>query len=242
MGDEEAKIIASSLKHNTTLELLYFNENNITEKGRVMFLKLLNNISSIESIYTSNHTLTECRLIDFIENSEDEIQRWINKACEVNMIGRGNNDHAVVREKVIKYQLNSQIRKKLCELEGIEYSDSNIFANIEPVLLPKILELIWSRHGQSELYSALFPTAPDLLSYIDRKTMLNSILAKNTALVSALRTEHERKVAALEAEYSTQTTRLITQNIEVINRLKLIELGDRKQSEGTRKREHNQME
>ena len=45
MGDEEAKNIASSLKHNNILELLYLNENNITEKGRVMFLKLLNNIS-----------------------------------------------------------------------------------------------------------------------------------------------------------------------------------------------------
>jgi len=229
MGDEEAKIIASSLKHNSTLELLYFDRNNITKKGRAMFLELLINVSSIESIYTSNHTLTECDSI--IEHSDDEIQLWINKACGVNEVGRSSNAHAVGREKVILYQLNSQIRKKLCELEGIEYSGSNIFANIEPVLLPKILALIGSRHGQSELYSALIPTAPDLLSYIDRKTMLNSILAKNTTLAASLRTEHERKVAALEAEYSSQTTRLTAQNIEVINRLKLIELGDRKQSE-----------
>jgi len=232
MGDEEAEIIAASLKNNNTLEKLYLSSNNgITEKGRVAFLKLLINVSSIESTYHSNHTLTECTFTESYENLSDEIQPWINKACEVNMIGRAWLYHAVGRQKVIKYQLNSQIRKIICELEGIEYSDSNIFANIEPVLLPKILALIWSRHGQKELYSALIPTAPDLLSYIDRMTMLNSILAKNTALAASLRTEHERKVAALEAEYSSQTTRLTAQNIEVINRLKLIELGDRKQSE-----------
>ena len=38
-------------------------------------------------------------------------------------------------------------------------------------------------------------------------------------------------MAALEAEYLSQTTSLTNQNIEVSKRLKLIELGDRKQSE-----------
>jgi len=193
MGDEEAEIIAASLKNNNTLEKLYCSSNNgITKKRRVAFLKLLVNVSSIVSTYTSNHTLTECTFTESYKNLSDEIQPWINNACEFNMIERGNNDHAVGRQKVIKYQLSSQIRKVICELEGVEYSDSNIFANIEPVLLPKILALIWYWHGQSELYSALIPTAPDLLSYIDRKTMLNSMLAKNTALAVSLRTEYDR--------------------------------------------------
>ena len=113
----------------------------------------------------------------------------------------------------------------------------NIFADIEPVLLPKILSLIGDRHGQSELYNALVHTAPDLLSYIDQKAMLNDALLKNTARATALSqqceqkvAEYEQKIAALKANILAETSRLTAHNVEVKNRLELIELGDRKQS------------
>ena len=53
MGDEEAELLATSLKHNTTLESLYLQNNNITEEGKRAFLKLLVDVSSIESTYTT---------------------------------------------------------------------------------------------------------------------------------------------------------------------------------------------
>ena len=58
VGDEEAEILATSLIHNTKLELLDLKHNNISERALGAFLKLLNDISSIDSTCKSNHTLT----------------------------------------------------------------------------------------------------------------------------------------------------------------------------------------
>ena len=122
-------------------------------------------------------------------------------------------------------------------MQGIEYMPGNIFANIEPVLLPRILALIGDRHSQSELYTALIPTAPDLLSYIDRKAMLKDVLVKNAARATSLSeeykekvAEYEKKMASLKTEYSYQTSLLTAHNAEVNNRLEVIDLGDKKQS------------
>ena len=115
--------------------------------------------------------------------------------------------------------LNDWTLKKLCELQGIEYTPGSIFADIEPVLLPDILALIRSRHGQSELYTALIHTAPDLLSFIDRKALIQDIMAKNTARAAALKAKYEREMAILTAK-----------NNELSHRLALIESGDSKQS------------
>ena len=238
IDDEGVEILANSLKHNKTLKKLLLSSNDgITEEGRRAFLKLLVDVSSIGNTYNSNSTLTECNLIEYGTMSS-EMQSVINNTCKVN---RMNSNPG--RAKVIKYQLNSLQRKKLCEMQGIDYTPGNIFADIEPVLLPRILALIGDRHGQSELYTALIPTAPDLLSYIDRKAMLNDVLVKNAARETSLskeykyklaecHAEYERKVAALKSEYSYQTSRLTAHNVEVNNRLELIDLGDRKQSAG----------
>lgn len=75
--------------------------------------------------------------------------------------------------------------KELCELQGIEYMPGNIFPDMA-ILLPKILALIGEKHGQREFYKALTHTAPDLLSYIDRKIMLKDVLVKNAARAVAL--------------------------------------------------------
>jgi len=232
INDEGVEILANSLKHNTTLKKLNLNGNDgITEKD--VFLKLLVDVSSIGNTYTSNHTLTECSLIEY-ETTNSEIQSLIKDACKMN---RMNSNPG--RAKVIKYQLNSQNRKKLCLLQGIEYSPGSIFLDIEPTLLPRVLALIGDRRGQSELYNALIPTAPDLLSYIDRKAMLKDVLVKNAARATSLAEEFtnnlaelERKMAALKTEYSYQTSRLTAHNVEVNNRLELIDLGDKKQSLG----------
>ena len=132
MSDEEAEILADSLKHNTTLISLYLVKNNFEEKGFVAFLKLLNDMSSIDSTYNSNHTLT---LLTLTNSTNATIQEWkkhIDCAIVTNQRHRGN-PHAAGRAKVIETQLNSQKREELSRLQGIGYSYRSIFANTEPL-------------------------------------------------------------------------------------------------------------
>ena len=173
-GDDEVEIIAASLKHNTKLKELYLPGNNLTNEACVVFLKLLANITSIESTYTSNYTLTTCELNGDFDKAH---AKAINDACKENRLissdPKAAGPHAAGRAKVIKYQLNSLMRKKLCELQGVEYSSIGyIFVDMEVNLLPHILALIGRVHGHSEFYTSLLPVAPDLLSFIDRKAML----------------------------------------------------------------------
>ena len=204
IDDEGAEILASSLKHNTNLySLKLVHNNNITKIGRRAFLKLLINISSIESTYNSNNTLYELNLDNSMDGS------FIQSALEMNG-----------KAKVIKYQLNSQKRKKLCRLQGVEYSaEDNMLADIEPKLLPTILALIGRKNGQSEFYTSLLPVAPDLMSFIDRKVILKDRRDKIEVKRAALTSEYERKLALLNAEEN-----------DINNRLALIELGDSKQA------------
>ena len=193
--EEGADIIAASLKHNTKLEELNLTMNKITEKGYLAFLKILNDVSSIESTYTSNHTLTKLNLRrEGPSPPHSEALSWITSACEVNRNSR--NPEAAGRAKVIKYQLNSQVRKELCELQGIEELSGNIFTDIDAILLPNILALIGNEHGQSELYTTLVPTAPELLSFIDRKLMIDNEMAKNVTQITA----HAQQIAVLSAK------------------------------------------
>lgn len=183
VGDEEAEILATSLKHNTKLEHLDLENNSIGERGYGAFLGLLNDISSIESTCASNHTLAELDLGD----NEDllPILREINVLCIINQLG--TNTARVSRKKIIRTQLSSEKRKEYCQWQGIEYSCSNIFADfVEPNLLPNILALIGEELGQSELYAALVPTAPELMSYIDRKTKIKDLMADHMAQILAL--------------------------------------------------------
>ena len=149
---------------------------------------------------------------------------------------------------MINYQLNSLKRKKFCHLQGIEYKPGVIFTDIEPVLLPQVLALIGDRHGQSDLYTALIPTAPDLLSYIDRKALIDRTLAKNEEKASILSREcaqkvtkyeqkveeykkkYEKKMAALKTELLCETSRLTAEKNDLNHRRELIDVGDSRQS------------
>ena len=239
IDDEGVEILAKSLKLNTKLDKLLLDSNDITEKGRVALLKTLNDMSSIENTYYSNHTLKDVELYcpDDLDDEEDsingdndtrdEISTSINEALKIN---RNNQDpHAAGRAKVIKYQLNSQNRKEACYLQGTEYSaETNILADIEPILLPQILALVGEKHGQSELYTALLPTAPELMSFIDRKAMIEDEKGRNAVHTTALKAEYERKMAALNAEYEQKLAVLTAKDNDLSSRLALFELGDRK--------------
>ena len=192
-------------------------------------MKLLIDISSIDSTYTSNHTLIECKLNAY--GTVPCLRQKLNIALADNEMSNPGYT------KVIKYQLNSQARKEFCDLQGIEYTAGSIFADIEPTLLPKVLSLIGNRNGQSELYTALIPTAPDLLSYIDRKALIKDTLVKVEARGVTLKdecaqkvAEYERKIAALKTQMLTEASRLTAQKADLSNRLARIDSEDKKQS------------
>jgi len=205
IGDEGAEVLGASLRNNTTLHTLRVSNNNITERGKRAFSKLLVDISSIDNTYNnSNHTLTSLKL----DGDKTE------ESCIIN----SDYPHAAGRVKVIRYQLNSKSRKDLCRTQDVEYC-SNPFTDIEPELLPNILALIGREHGQSQFYAAILPVAPDLMSFINREAMLLDERAKNMAKISALTAEYERKLALLTTEGNG-----------INNRLALIKLGDSEQS------------
>lgn len=146
MGDQEAEMIASSLKRNTKLEELNLKRNNITETGCLAFFKLLNDISSIDNTYNSNHTL---KTVDIAEYVTSDLLDSISEACIENRRGRN-----IGRSKVVRTQLKGQNREKYCKLQGIQ-CPSNVFADIELVLLPDILALIGVRYTAKVSYTML---------------------------------------------------------------------------------------
>ena len=204
MGDEEAELLATSLKQNKKLDLLFMADNNITERGRGAFLKLLLDASSIENTYNSNHTLT-CLTFDVrARATRDETSKQIKSALHINL---SNQNSAASRAKVIKYQLNSKRRKEICQLQGIDYSAGSNFVDIEPLLLPHILALIGRELGHSEFYTSLIPMVPALMSYINRRALIDDVIAKNS-----------RDIADLEAEYARRKFALTKKRDELHNR------------------------
>jgi len=165
IDDEGAEALAISLKHNTTVKTINLRGNsNITKIGHRAFLEVLHDMSSIENTYNSNHTLTEMNLVD--TGRKSDLIRCIDSVIRMNK--KNPTSHAAGRAKVIKYQLNSQDRRDQCQLHGIGYSSiGNLLADIDPILLPDILALIGEEHGHNELYNALVPTAPDLMSCVN---------------------------------------------------------------------------
>ena len=203
IDDEGTEILAASLKQNTKLKILSLRRNfNINDRGKRAFLKILVDVSSIENTYNSNYTLS-----GLLFSYNCAILEHIDSATQLNR--QHHSSRATGRAKVINYQLNSQNRKELSELQGIEYSSiGGIFADIEPKLLPTILAQIGEEHGQSEFYTSLLPVTPYLMSIIDKKAMIKDSMAK-----------HAAKIKEHTAAYDELNRRLI-----------LIELGDSKQA------------
>ena len=217
MGDEEAELLAISLKHNTKLGTLYLQGNDITERGCKSFLKLLVDVSSVESTYNSNHTLAKLSKL----TADATMNRLIDSAVELN----GRFARAAGRAKVINYQLNSQNRRELCQLQGIEYlSIGTLLSDLEPTLLPRILSLIGREHGKSEMYTALILMVPVLMSCVDTSRMIEDEMTRNSAQADTLR----QQANALMQQASEFTAK----NDQLRRRLAKRESGDRRQANG----------
>jgi len=165
-------------------------------------------IRSIENTYNSNHTLIILERSSRREEQYD-VGMWehVQSVVKINKKQVYQTPEAAGRAKVIKYQLNSQNRKEVCRLQGIEYSAGSNFADIEPTLLPRILALIGREHGQSEFYSALIPMVPDLMSCVDTSGMIKDEMARNSAQAAAL-TRQANALIQQASEFSAKNDQL----------------------------------
>jgi Ran GTPase-activating protein (RanGAP) involved in mRNA processing and transport len=211
IGDEEAKELASSLKHNTNLETINIEENRrITEEGCRYFLATLLDISSANTTYSSNHSLLICSLpIKVIPPT-----KFVDLVCKLNRESKAEASNTGTN-KVVQFYLNSATSKELCSIEEVYYSYGKYLANIDVLLLPKVLSLIASNHDQTELYKALITTAPNLMSCIDTCAMVKNAIDQKLRLYTSL----VREVADLSSRMSnlTDDMTLLHHRLSVMN-------------------------
>ena len=116
------------------------------------------------------------------------IKDHVNSALDWNRLGRNK----AIRKKVIDTQFNSKTRMQLCKLRGIDYCQSSIFAEIEPIILPEAISLVGEKYKHNELYQMLLAVVPGLVSVVDRKAVLKQSRAENLARMKALEYENAR--------------------------------------------------
>ena len=197
IDDEGVEILAEALKNNKSLKNLDLRENSsISRQGRIMLLKLVSDISSIEATLRSNHTLEDIKVLE--EEEEDEIQEHIDHATYMNrhadapMLFGGIGGPADT-EKVILMQLQSALRAKLAELQGVQQS---IYSEIDPLHLPEVLSKICRRYGKTELYMALQLSLLELISTVNRK----ACILQERDFLENMNTILNIKIASLNAE------------------------------------------
>jgi len=197
INDDGVEILVDALQTNTTLESLHLMGNeDISARGNLSLLRLVNNISSIEATLQSNHTLEYVGLVGIWEPIS-RIQNCINVAVRI------NNDYQ--REarsmKVIQSQLCSDQRAVLCELQ--EVVEHSVFSEINPLHLPEVLALIGQWHGQGELFCALSSSIMSLFSTVNVEKCIQRERDYHLAQVAEFKAkveEHNTKAAELEAK------------------------------------------
>jgi len=224
IGDEGADMLANSLKHNPTCYLLEIEENRITQKGAVSFIKLMSDITSIESTYNSNHVLSDPCLISLDDSNAAKkyVDRCLSINAQPNNINKG-------RSKVIEFQLNGVKREELHRLQGIEYCYKSIFSEIDHLVLPDVLSLVGREHGQTELYRMLVNSVPDLFSTVNRKVVLKQKLAEKNKDIADKKIE----MASLAAQMAALSAEVSEINVE----LESIEAKEEEREQGKRTRD-----
>ena len=186
IDDNGVTILESALQRNTSLEKLDLRNEMISDEGKMLLLKLVNDISSIKATLQSNHTL-----------EAEEIQRKINAATIINKANKGDPE-AAGREKVIYMQLRSYRREELASLQGVHRS---VYNDIDPLHLPEILSLVYRKHGQRELHVALKSSIVTLFSTVNVKKCIEQereYHATKEAEHRAKKEELDVKLAAME--------------------------------------------
>ncbi len=180
IDDDAVDILANSLQNNYSLVFLGLQHNAISIEGMVVFLKLVNEISSIKGTLQTNCFLNDiCLFVGEVAEDLEEIQECIQSAC----------DFHSNRKKVIHTQLHSARRAKLCRLQQIERSNAAFYGAFDPLHLPEILALVGQAHGLGELHVALRSSIATLLSTVDRVTCLEQEITYHEARAANLRAE-----------------------------------------------------
>ena len=223
IDDNGVEILVDALQSNTSLRSLDLSENHeISNRGQLLLLKLVNDISSITATLQSNHTL---RNIYTDEMGADNMQRHIDNALEINIMHEGN-PQTVGREKVIKFQLFSKNRADLAALQGIEHS---VYSEIDPLHLPEVLSLLGRRRGRGrlsefrgELYFALRSTVVGLFSMVNMKQCIQNETALRAVKIDeykAMIFEHEARLKELNTRLETMddSNQINAEDVEVRN-------------------------
>ncbi|KAL9187159.1 hypothetical protein ACHAXT_010879 [Thalassiosira profunda] len=235
VGDEEAEILAESLQQNTSLINLQLENvvgfNKLREAGCKAFLKLLNDISSVEGTGKSNHSLTQLGLPSLGYRNETkeirDIKILIDGALSINKRHKGKS-HEAAREKIIESQMHTMRRKEFCRLQGVNFDYANLLEGIDDIYAPDVLAMAsemrdsapydtilysmtyFERGGIpfTELYRMLKNLVPALTSLIDRKGLLEDTLEKNRAQMAANAAEYNMQTKI----YSLQTAHFVSKN------------------------------
>ena len=171
-------------------------------------------------MYNSNHTLTTFSYSDSTNTTIiQETKTNVESSLVINR-RRGRNSHAAGREKVIETQLNINNRLELSRLQGVDYSYSNLFAVIEPILLPEVLETVKKR-GQNNLHQMLLATAPDLL--LQKSCSERKNCPEKDATIKELDAEYEHQTAELTEWHLRSTDAITAEKLQLIKDLASIE-------------------
>ena len=202
INDEGIEILANSLRHNTSLKILSLESNSFQERGYRALLKLLMDVSSIESTYKSNHTLQTLYLPYLLQGNSTSptikgLRSYIRGAVAINE--RNPNPG---KNKVIHYQFNSIRRTEIARLQGIDRSHNCLLLSEmdNALVLPELLSIVGNNHDHGELYEMLKAAVPDLASIVNRAAILKEKMEENLAQIATLKAECDCKVAALNAK------------------------------------------
>ena len=164
MCDKGANIIAKSLRSNTKLRTLEMRgRNSFSREGLLSFLKLLNDISSIDNTVNSNHTILALGFPERVRYDQPQIMRFIDFAINMNRIHKGTTE-AAGKAKVMGSQLNTNKRARLSRLQGLHHGSSHVFSQIKSCLLPDVLAQTGMKHGLNELFRMVTSTSPHLMA------------------------------------------------------------------------------
>ena len=165
VNDAGVAHLANALQYNASLTGLFLQENQgISKDGKIMMLKLVNDISSVKATLQSNHTLQTIYL-DNGNIADRLVQNQIYEATRINERCNSNAE-AAGREKMIQFQLHSDRRSTLAELQKVHQS---VYSEISPIYLPELLSLVGPSHGQGELFAAVKSSIAVLMSIVNRK-------------------------------------------------------------------------
>ena len=195
---ENVELIANSLKSNTKLQYLDLGGNHFGNDGKRALLKLLIDVSSVDNTAKSNHVLLGLGSI-YSGPSKTGLETYllekhIEDALKINRDNKDLDRTAASRTKIAhSLDMSTEVaiegRRELFCLQGIEKYGPNPFAEMDAVFLPDALSLVGMKLSHSDFYRILAAISPDLMTLVDKRSMLEVAVKQNTTRIAALTAE-----------------------------------------------------